>query len=217
MLSPTFSTASNANHVYAPDCVAHHDHRVFIGPLPRKALFQTELHEQRRRHGTANWGELRVERNEELNDGRTRVHHHGEEHHPAAVVPGTENDDHAHFVNFFREHALRFFIEKGGRTEDWNEDKEQSTLDAMMENWLNSEWGSIWARKMHRFVFFDKLDHKYLCSDIQSFVRTKGKIPASAHALLVWLSILPPTANGLGEVLILVTYLESIFYANLKA
>lgn len=42
------------------------------------------------------------------------------------------------------EHAFQFFLEHGGREEDWGEQEDQDVRNEMVKRWKESEWGQIW-------------------------------------------------------------------------
>lgn len=46
-----------------------------------------------------------------------------------------------------KDHAFNFFINEGGRVEDWGENEERSTREEMLRRWRDSEWGKIWNRR----------------------------------------------------------------------
>ena len=49
-----------------------------------------------------------------------------------------------------KEHPFHFFLQEGGRAEDWNVEEEQHITDELVERWKSSEWGQLWTRRHHR-------------------------------------------------------------------
>jgi hypothetical protein len=43
--------------------------------------------------------------------------------------------------------AFNFFIQQGGKVEDWGENEETNAVEEMLKRWRDSEWGSILRRR----------------------------------------------------------------------
>ncbi|KAF5369386.1 hypothetical protein D9758_002548 [Tetrapyrgos nigripes] len=54
-----------------------------------------------------------------------------------------------------KNYALRFFLNEGGREEEWGEQEEQGARERMLERWRESEWGQLISRNKN-----DKKDLK---------------------------------------------------------
>jgi hypothetical protein len=50
-------------------------------------------------------------------------------------------------MDIIRDSTFKFFLHKGGRPEDWDEDQEHSIRQEMLQRWRNSEWGNVWGRR----------------------------------------------------------------------
>ncbi|KIY67116.1 hypothetical protein CYLTODRAFT_397691 [Cylindrobasidium torrendii FP15055 ss-10] len=45
-----------------------------------------------------------------------------------------------------KQHALSFFLDRGGNLEDWTDDKERSVREEMVQKWREGEWGELLNR-----------------------------------------------------------------------
>jgi hypothetical protein len=84
-------------------------------------------------------------------------------HHKRSQVPiasGSvfqEQPDNTHNIDkieevsrIFKEHPFHFFLQEGGRAEDWNVEEEQHITEELAERWKSSEWGQLWTHRHHR-------------------------------------------------------------------
>ncbi len=60
------------------------------------------------------------------------------------IEDATHKRDIGHFV---KEHALSFFLQEGGKLEDWGETEELSTREEMLRKWRESEWAAVLSRR----------------------------------------------------------------------
>ncbi|KAJ6508926.1 Pleckstrin homology domain-containing protein [Mycena sanguinolenta] len=96
---------------------SHLHKRVFVGPLPEKAV--------------------------PLPDAAPGK---GKKKRRLRLGPADDEED-GHISRIIREHAFAFFIQEGGKEEDWEETREQSVREEMLRRWRETEWGAIWGRR----------------------------------------------------------------------
>ncbi|KDQ62280.1 hypothetical protein JAAARDRAFT_454727 [Jaapia argillacea MUCL 33604] len=95
---------------------SHSHGRIFIGPMPEKVLSRTEIQTGKKKKRKKRW---------------------------FGVTSTTSDGDDESVSDVIREHALTFFINHGGREEDWDESAEACAREEMLQKWKDSEWGKI--------------------------------------------------------------------------
>ncbi|GLB38456.1 putative pleckstrin homology domain containing protein [Lyophyllum shimeji] len=121
---PPASIAISAAH-QPPHDPKHYDthRRVFIGPMPEKVISQTEAHVKKKKEKR---GLFRHTSRDEPDDDVSEI---------------------------IKQNAFTFFMNEGGRPEDWGEDEEQNVVEEMFHRWRDSEWARIWQhRREHKTV-----------------------------------------------------------------
>lgn len=120
---PSFSCGQSASaHGTGSDDKPMH-RRFFIGPMPEKVLSQTEAQVRKKKK-------------------RIWFRH-------AGALP-SDGEDHDNLPIIIQEHAFQFFLSQGGNEENWGDNEEESVRKEMMKRWRDSEWGSIWKRRMQQ-------------------------------------------------------------------
>jgi hypothetical protein len=122
MSSSSYLQAASAHGTRSDDKPMHN--RFFIGPMPEKVLSQTEAQVRKKRK-------------------RSWLHRSG-------ASPSDEEADRDSLSGIIQEHALQFFISQGGNEEDWGDNEQESVRQEMLRRWKDSEWGSIWKRRMQK-------------------------------------------------------------------
>jgi hypothetical protein len=114
--------------------------RIFIGPMPEKVIAHTEATQHKRSQLTI--GSV-LSLTQEQPDN-------------------THNIDKIEEVSrIVKEHPLHFFLNEGGRAEDWNVEEEQHITDELAKRWKSSEWGQLWTRRHHRKKEQSAVDHHW--------------------------------------------------------
>lgn len=56
-------------------------------------------------------------------------------------------DEDENVARVIKSHALNFFVQAGGKIEDWGDDEETNVVEEMLTRWRHSEWGEILRSK----------------------------------------------------------------------
>lgn len=100
----------------------HRRRRVFVGPMPEQVLASSEA-----------------------TDGGMSTRKRGFFNFYSRIASGEDEDDQLKGV--ISEHAFQFFIQHGGREEDWGEQEDKKARNEMVKRWRESEWGQILRRR----------------------------------------------------------------------
>ncbi|KAF8650148.1 hypothetical protein AX16_005383 [Volvariella volvacea WC 439] len=95
----------------------HVAHRVFIGPMPEKVVHLKEAAAKQCRHGIF------------------------------SAATTAEEDERECVRHMLKDHARAFFLSRGGREENWDENEEQNALEEMSQCWHDSDWGTAWRQR----------------------------------------------------------------------
>ncbi|KAI0051385.1 hypothetical protein FA95DRAFT_1554452 [Auriscalpium vulgare] len=104
----------------------HRNRRFFLGPMPQRVVTDTE--------------QLVTKRQKLRNVFKLSNH----------ADAASEDDDPLEEV--IQDYAYQFFLEQGGREEDWGSERERSVRQEMLRKWRESEWGRMWRARMKKGV-----------------------------------------------------------------
>ncbi|KAK7048271.1 hypothetical protein R3P38DRAFT_2605963 [Favolaschia claudopus] len=99
----------------------HSHKRVFVGPLPEKVI---PLPDSSSTKGKK----------------KRRLH----------LLNIDNSDEDGIISRIIRDHAFEFFLQEGGKEEDWEESREQSVREEMLRRWRETEWGAVWHRRQSK-------------------------------------------------------------------
>lgn len=66
---------------------------------------------------------------------------------PFLAASSTDSEPDDEVSQIIKEHAVRFWVQRGGKPEDWGEEEEDHLVTDMAKRWRRSEWGEILSRK----------------------------------------------------------------------
>ncbi|TFY79104.1 hypothetical protein EWM64_g4907 [Hericium alpestre] len=99
----------------------HRQRRIFVGPMPDHVVADRETQTRLDAKNKRGWFRL-----------RSHVPHHGQQDPVADVV---------------QDYAYQFYVDRGGREEDWSEQEERRITDVMLKRWRETPWGARWSRR----------------------------------------------------------------------
>ena len=106
--------------------VAHR--RIFIGPMPEKVIAYYEAQDKQTLKLTI-----------------------------GSVFSLSLNKDNAHnpdkreeVSRVLKDNAFRFFLQEGGKAEDWGTEEEEGTINELLNRWKESDWGKLWTHRYHK-------------------------------------------------------------------